>query len=226
MTAGLHHRWRERAADLARVGPGRPGARRRDGHRRPGDRARAPRRAERRGRRLGLLGGDARRARARRRRELRWEWANALELPYADDGVRRRHRRLRRAQLLRPRARAGRDGARRAPGRPRGRARDHDARRSRRCRRSSRLWFDRIVPLLGRLPATEAYTLPAELGQALPRPAGARRRCMRRRGLRDVRWILTAGGIIALHVGSESPDGQRRGRRRGRRGRRRARPAS
>ena len=44
MTAGLHHRWRERAADLARCRPGRPGARRRHGHRRPGDRAGAARR--------------------------------------------------------------------------------------------------------------------------------------------------------------------------------------
>ena len=36
MTAGMHHRWRERAADLAAVGPGIAGARRGHRHRRPG----------------------------------------------------------------------------------------------------------------------------------------------------------------------------------------------
>ena len=39
MTAGMHHRWRERAADLARVGPGRQRARRVLRHRRPRARA-------------------------------------------------------------------------------------------------------------------------------------------------------------------------------------------
>ena len=43
MTAGLHHRWRARAADLAQRGPGRARARRRHRHRRSGDRARAAR---------------------------------------------------------------------------------------------------------------------------------------------------------------------------------------
>ena len=31
MTAGLHHEWRRRAADLAELSPGEPRARRRDG---------------------------------------------------------------------------------------------------------------------------------------------------------------------------------------------------
>ena len=44
MTAGLHHRWRARAADLAARRAGRPRARRRHRHRRPRDRAGAPRR--------------------------------------------------------------------------------------------------------------------------------------------------------------------------------------
>ena len=150
MTAGLHHRWRARAADLARVGPGRPRARRRDRHRRPRARARAARRAGRRGGRLGLLRGDAR-ARARaRRRTLRFEWGNALDAALRRRRVRRRDGRLRRAQLLRPRPRAA----------PRWRAScgpaaasscSRSRRRSgRRCRRSSALWFDRVVPLLGR----------------------------------------------------------------------------
>ena len=33
MTAGMHHRWRARAADLARVGPELAGPRRGHGHR-------------------------------------------------------------------------------------------------------------------------------------------------------------------------------------------------
>ena len=64
------------------------------------------------------------------------------------------------------------------------------------------LWFDRVVPLLGRVTGeNQAYSYlpssvkrfpgPAELGAAM---AGA--------GLTDVRWILTAGGIIALHSGT------------------------
>ncbi len=39
MTAGMHHRWRRRAAELAQVGPRVHGARRGDRHRRPRDRA-------------------------------------------------------------------------------------------------------------------------------------------------------------------------------------------
>src|SRR5215217_5277741 len=72
MTAGLHHRWRERAADLAALAAGA--------------RARA---AEVRRGALGV-GERARPAVSRRR-------------------VRRRHGRLRRAQLLRPRPRTGGD---------------------------------------------------------------------------------------------------------------------
>ena len=40
MTAGLHHRWRERAADRAELAPGDTRARRLLRHRRPGARAR------------------------------------------------------------------------------------------------------------------------------------------------------------------------------------------
>jgi demethylmenaquinone methyltransferase/2-methoxy-6-polyprenyl-1,4-benzoquinol methylase len=61
------------------------------------------------------------------------------------------------------------------------------------------LWFDRVVPLLG-AAATEAYTyLPSSVKRF---PARGARRRMAAAGLRDVRWILTAGGIIALHSGT------------------------
>ena len=178
MTAGLHHRWRARAADLARVGPGRPRARRRDRHRRPGDRAGAARRARRRGRRLGLLRGDARaRARARRpRRRSRFEWGErAGRCPTPT--TRSTPPRSASARATSPTSTRGlaRDGARRAARRPRRRARDHDAANARRCRRSSALWFDRVVPLLGPRRgrrATPTRYLPSSV-RALPGPAGA-----------------------------------------------------
>jgi len=64
------------------------------------------------------------------------------------------------------------------------------------------LWFDRVVPLLGKLAAEpEAYTyLPSSVKRFPgPRELGA---VMVASGLDDVRWILTAGGIIALHSGT------------------------
>jgi demethylmenaquinone methyltransferase/2-methoxy-6-polyprenyl-1,4-benzoquinol methylase len=69
------------------------------------------------------------------------------------------------------------------------------------------LWFDRIVPLLGRVTGEDqAYTyLPSSVKRFPdPRELGAG---MVEAGLTDVRWILTAGGIIALHSGTV--DGQR-----------------
>jgi len=67
-----------------------------------------------------------------------------------------------------------------------------------------RLWFDRLVPLIGRFAGdSSAYSYlpssvrrfpgPEELGGVLARA-----------GLADVRWILTAGGTIALHSGTVS----------------------
>ena len=60
------------------------------------------------------------------------------------------------------------------------------------------LWFDRVVPLLGRFD--DAYTyLPASV-KRFPdaRGVGA---VMDDVGLRDVGWLITAGGIIAIHHG-------------------------
>jgi demethylmenaquinone methyltransferase/2-methoxy-6-polyprenyl-1,4-benzoquinol methylase len=64
-----------------------------------------------------------------------------------------------------------------------------------------RVWFDGIVPLLGRLiPGGEAYTyLPASV-RRFPGPedlAGL----LRAAGFDDVRYRLFAGGIVALHTG-------------------------
>jgi demethylmenaquinone methyltransferase/2-methoxy-6-polyprenyl-1,4-benzoquinol methylase len=64
-----------------------------------------------------------------------------------------------------------------------------------------RVWFDRIVPLLGRvLPGGDAYTyLPASV-RRFPVPEELSR-LLEASGFEDVRFRLFAGGIVALHVG-------------------------
>ena len=64
-----------------------------------------------------------------------------------------------------------------------------------------RVWFDRIVPLLGRvLPGGEAYTyLPASV-RRFPGPEDLAA-LFAANGLSRVRYRLFAGGIVALHVG-------------------------
>ena len=64
-----------------------------------------------------------------------------------------------------------------------------------------RLWFDRAVPALGRLAGDpEAYSyLPSSVRRFPgPRELAAE---LARAGLEEVRWVVTGGGIIALHVG-------------------------
>ena len=60
------------------------------------------------------------------------------------------------------------------------------------------LWFDRIVPLLGKiLPGGEAYTyLPASV-RRFPGPDDLAAQLT---GFRDVEYRLFAGGIVALHT--------------------------
>lgn len=63
------------------------------------------------------------------------------------------------------------------------------------------VWFDRVVPVLGRvLPGGAAYSyLPASV-RRFPGPDDLAR-LMRGAGFADVRFRLFAGGIVALHVG-------------------------
>jgi len=63
-----------------------------------------------------------------------------------------------------------------------------------------RVWFDRIVPLLGKvLPGGAAYTyLPASV-RRFPGPDDLAA-LLERTGFADVRYRLFAGGIVALHV--------------------------
>jgi demethylmenaquinone methyltransferase/2-methoxy-6-polyprenyl-1,4-benzoquinol methylase len=62
------------------------------------------------------------------------------------------------------------------------------------------LWFDRLVPLLGRvLPGGRAYAyLPASV-MRFPRPEDLAR-LLREAGFASVRYRTFAGGIVALHV--------------------------
>ena len=63
------------------------------------------------------------------------------------------------------------------------------------------LWFDRVVPLLGKaLPGGSAYTyLPASV-KRFP-AADALAALMRDAGFAEVRYRLLAGSIVALHTG-------------------------
>jgi demethylmenaquinone methyltransferase / 2-methoxy-6-polyprenyl-1,4-benzoquinol methylase len=64
-----------------------------------------------------------------------------------------------------------------------------------------RLWFDRVIPLLGRvLPGGDAYTyLPASV-RRFPRPE-ALADLLAENGFERVRFRRFAGSIVALHVG-------------------------
>jgi demethylmenaquinone methyltransferase/2-methoxy-6-polyprenyl-1,4-benzoquinol methylase len=200
MTAGLHHRWRERAADLAAV---TPGSRALDVATGTGDLAvELARRVAPGGEVVGSDFSEGMLERARRKSaDVRWEQANALALPYPDGGFdaatvgfgARNFSDL--EQGLREMARVVRPGGRvvvleiTTPTEPP-------------LSTFFSLWFDRIVPLLGRITGEEqAYSyLPSSVKRFPgPRELGS---IMHGLGLRDVRWVLTAGGIIALHRGT------------------------
>ncbi len=204
MTAGLHHRWRERAGDLAAVGPGDSAL---DVATGTGDLALVL--ATRVGPEGEVIGTDF----SERMLELarakaaaagdgrpRFEFANALALPYGDDRFdaatvgfgARNFSDLERG--LREMIRVVKPGGRvvvleiTTPTRPP-------------LSRFFELWFDRAVPALGRLAGDpDAYSyLPSSVRRfPAPRELAA---LMWRCGLREVRYMLTAGGIIALHAG-------------------------
>jgi demethylmenaquinone methyltransferase / 2-methoxy-6-polyprenyl-1,4-benzoquinol methylase len=192
MTAGLHHRWRERAVDLARVGPGSAAL---DVATGTGDLA-----IELASRGADVIGSDFSEgmlAKARLKAPLRWEQADAMALPYADDSFdaatvgfgARNFGDLQRG--LNEMVRVVRPGGRvvvleiTTPTKPP-------------LSSFFSLWFDRIVPLLGRFD--EAYTyLPSSVKRFPgPEPLAA---ALADAGCSRVSWILTAGGIIAIHSG-------------------------
>jgi demethylmenaquinone methyltransferase/2-methoxy-6-polyprenyl-1,4-benzoquinol methylase len=178
MTAGLHHRWRERAADLARVGPGRPRARRGHG---TGDLAIELRAASApgRGRRLGLLGGMLERRAQGAGAALRaGQRARRCPTPTTSSTPRPSAS----ARATSPTSSAGCARWRASCARAGASSCSRSRRRSgRRCRRSSRLWFDRVVPLLGRFAGDPRPTRTCRARCALPGPRGAGAAMMRAR---------------------------------------------
>ena len=63
------------------------------------------------------------------------------------------------------------------------------------------VWFDRIVPVLGRAAGdSAAYSYLPSSVRRFPSPDGLAA-AMWGAGLRSIRYRITAGGIIALHVG-------------------------
>jgi demethylmenaquinone methyltransferase/2-methoxy-6-polyprenyl-1,4-benzoquinol methylase len=223
MTAGLHHRWRARAADLAHVGPG---SRVLDVATGTGDLAiELARRVSPGGEVVGSDFAEGMLDRARRKAAAagggdvrpRFEWADAMELPYPDDSFdattvgfgARNFDDLGRG--LAEMARVVRPGGRvvvleittptRAP-----------------LSLFYRLWFDRVVPAIGRLAGTlapssrrragassgtiaQAYSYLPSSVKRFPGPVALAAE-LERAGLSQIRYVLTAGGIVAIHAGT------------------------
>ena len=199
MTVGMHQRWRERAADLAEVGPGKRAL---DVATGTGDLAIALR-----GRGAEVVGVDFAEAMLeigrRKAPDVRFETGNALELPYGEDefdavtvGFGARNF----ADLDRGLAEMTRVTA------PGGRVVVLEITTPQRPPLSwfFRIWFDRVVPRLGRLAGDpDAYSYLPSSVRRFPGPNGLAAK-MVEAGLGEVRWILTAGGIIALHAGTKA----------------------
>jgi demethylmenaquinone methyltransferase/2-methoxy-6-polyprenyl-1,4-benzoquinol methylase len=222
MTAGLHHRWRSRAADMARVGPG---DRVLDVATGTGDLAiELARRVSPGGEVVGADFAEAMLTRARRKATAAgeglvhpsFEWADAHALPYPDGhfdaatvgfGARNfddLERGL--AEMVRV-------------VRPGGRVVVLEITTPTRAPLSwfYGLWFDRIVPQLGRLAGAlarqrgaqsdsgatiaDAYRYLPSSVKRFPSPA-ALAAGLERAGLSQVSYVITAGGIVAIHAGT------------------------
>ena len=197
MTAGMHHRWRERAADLAGVGPGSTAL---DVATGTGDLAVE---LARRGAEVtGMDFAPAMLALARKKAPgLTFEEGDALELRYNDasfDAVTVGFGARNFSDLdhgLAEMARVTKPGGRvvvleiTTPQKPP-------------LSWFFRAWFDTVVPALGRLAGDpDAYTYLPSSVRRFPGPEELAAR-MAAAGLGEVRWLLTAGGIIAIHSGT------------------------
>src|SRR6476660_5004343 len=204
MTAGLHHRWRQRAADRAELSPGDSAL---DVCCGTGDLALAlAGRVSPGGHVIGcdfsepMLDLAREKAHGRAAEAVRFEWADALSLPYdagrfdavtVGFGVRNL------ADLdrgLREMARVLRPGGRMVvleitqPVRPP-------------LSVFYSLWFDRVVPLLGSFSSNpEAYSYLPESVRSFPSPRRLAEK-MDQAGFERIRYTVLAGGIIAIHSG-------------------------
>lgn len=228
MSAGLHHRWRARAADLARVGPG---SRVLDVATGTGDFAiELAHRVFPGGEVVGSDFAEGMLALARtkaaaggsQRGQLHFQWADALELPFESGSFdaatvgfgARNFTDLGRG--LEEMVRVVRPGGRvvvlefttptHAP-----------------LSLFYGLWFDRVVPVLGMLVGAiaagapraggarsdgtiaDAYSYLPSSVKRFPPPALLAAE-MERAGLGEIGYVLTAGGIVAIHGGTVSPE--------------------
>ena len=203
MTAGLHHEWRQRAVERAQVGPGDNAL---DVCCGTGDLALELRRQ------IGpdgrVVGSDfsepmlelARRKSGEEGLPVEFGWADALELPYGDDSfdavtIGFGARNL--ADLDRGLSEMARVL------KPGGRLVILEITRPQREPLSTfySLWFDRIVPVIGNLAGDpDAYSYLPNSVRTFPEPRELAAR-IDGAGFGGIRWLLLAGGIIAIHSG-------------------------
>jgi demethylmenaquinone methyltransferase/2-methoxy-6-polyprenyl-1,4-benzoquinol methylase len=207
MTAGMHHRWRERSADRAELAPGESAL---DVCCGTGDLAlELRRRVGPSGRVVGCDFSEPMLELAREKSDrlgmsdVEFELTDALDLPYRDgsfDAVTVGFGARNLADLplgIREMTRVLCPGGRLVileitqPTRPP-------------LSNFYGLWFDRLVPALGALAGdSAAYSYLPESVRSFPPPEGLAE-LMHAAGLERIRWLILAGGIIAIHSGERS----------------------